>query len=381
MPDAPIEVLLLSSVSGVHLENVESWLSSAGLRTEIVALLDHDAWRQIMAGGGVRRALTRLAATCAFPFLALWQSIHAKPDVIIVVTNPYFLPSVVLATRRLHGAKVIPLIYDLFPDVLTHQRRGRRYDIVDAVFGRANEILFRRSDGVVFIGDRIARHAQDRYGRVAHPTTIAAGGDFPDLEAHHECAAEDLLAWVGDRTLVSYVGNLGTAHDWQTMVEGVLHLDPEEHAFVCAAIGSGSRQLQRLRSVEHVKLVPPLSGSRWATLLRRTDIFVVTQRARHRTSCTPSKLFGALAAECAILAVAPRDSDLSDIVTETACGVVVQAGDAAGFAEAIGMMSRREALSKYKRAALHAMQTRYGPATLRVKWSTYVASIARRDEA
>ena len=138
MADPPARVLVLSSVSGVHLENVERWLSSAGEATRLVSLIDHRRWRRIMAGSPITRILARLAVTFVFPPLAVLASVRSKPEVIVVVTNPYFLPSLVLATRGWHGAKVVPLVYDLFPDVLTESRRGPPYRLVEALFARSN---------------------------------------------------------------------------------------------------------------------------------------------------------------------------------------------------------------------------------------------------
>jgi glycosyltransferase involved in cell wall biosynthesis len=74
----------------------------------------------------------------------------------------------------------------------------------------------------------------------------------------------------------------------------------------------------------------------------------------------PGKLYTALAAGQAILAITGRDSQLAAIVEEHRCGFRIDQGDSAGIVEALQQcLTNPELLEQTKRNARHCFEARF----------------------
>jgi glycosyltransferase involved in cell wall biosynthesis len=93
----------------------------------------------------------------------------------------------------------------------------------------------------------------------------------------------------------------------------------------------------------------------WIEVMERADVALVTMVPGSETVVMPSKTYSAMMAGQAILAIAPEDSDLVDLIKAAHCGWWVAPGDVAGLGAAIEaiaqnpleLMEKREHAFKY----------------------------------
>jgi colanic acid biosynthesis glycosyl transferase WcaI len=305
------------------------------------------------------------------------------PRVLVPTTNPFTLPLVAVALRRLHGRRVVPLVYDLWPDALEAGGIATAGSRLSRLGAAANRGWFARADGVVFIGHRMARHAIARYGAPKRWTVIETGADSAELSPEAvgpEAAESELERWCEGRTVCAYVGNMGRMHDVATLRDAVptLLADPRNAAVsvVIAASGPGVDELKsawRDLPATRVRFEPPLSDRAWARLLVRAAVAFVSLRDEASMTCIPSKAFSALAAGEALCVIAPDDSDLADLVRLHRCGIQVTPGDADGLTRALTTLaSDPDALASARDAARSAARDHYDIARLAERWQAFL---------
>jgi colanic acid biosynthesis glycosyl transferase WcaI len=279
--------------------------------------------------------------------------------VLVVTTNPFFLPFVLLASRPLHRRRVIALIYDLYPDALAMTPGRRPPRVLSALAGAMNRTVFSRADHVVFIGDAMAAHAMEQYGRPPRFDIIETGASLSELADAPALDGEPtaLDEFCRGRIVASYVGNMGHAHDVDTIaavLPGWLEEGHGKRALVIAASGPGVAVLREaLRKVppDLFRIVDPLDDAAWVALLRASAISIVTLKSAAWGTSIPSKLFSAMAAGNAIMAVAPPRSDLARIVRDSGCGQVAAPGDAGEATNALSVLSSANALQQARAQA------------------------------
>ena len=363
MTDGPASsrsrIVIASCVGGGPMERLASRLPDA----RVVAGFTADRWRSLMSAGPLQRALAKAQAMLLFPLRAVAAAYRSR--LVVATTNPFLLPPVLVATRPLHGRAVVALVYDLYPDVVEAVGLGRRNGLLTAIGTALNRWWFRRADAVVFIGERMARRAIARYGKPRRWMVLETGADAAefggDPDAH-------------ERRVISYVGNLGHVHDWDTFAEGVPRWlagdSSKEYEVVFAASGPGAAALRRHWHGHHrIRLEEPLDDAAWRALLEQTAIALVSLRNTAAHTSIPSKTFSAMAASSAIVAVAPIGSDVAAVVLEHDCGAVVAPGDVNGLAaELQRLTSDAAALGRAQRNARRAVEAHYDIGRLAERW-------------
>ena len=253
---------------------------------------------------------------------------RARPgDIFVVVTNPFFLPALAGRWARETGARVVHLVYDLYPDALLYGG-GMSLRHPAARFARqTTRAAIARSDATVYLGEQLRRHAESAYGVARRTVVIPVGTDvagFRGCEPHPRAQA-------GLRCL--YSGHMGLLHDWQTLAGLFRRGLPAGVEVEIAADGPGAVQLKDVLRSEKLDTngAVVVSGTRgdvaWRSALLAADVALVTMMPGAEKVVMPSKTYSAMAAGQAIMAVCPETSDLAELVRRHDCGWVVAPGD------------------------------------------------------
>lgn len=352
------------------MERLAMALSERGCRAEVVAGYSPEEWRRLMSSGALGRLRARSRAILGFPVIASLDAFRGGNKTIVATTNPFFLPFVLILSKAIHGRTVIALLYDLYPEALEASGTRRFPGIAASVCGWLNRFVLSNADGVVFIGKQMAAHIRGRYSDPRKQMVAETGA----MLREHEGVSPGGRAEAG--WLLSYVGNLGRVHDWHTVAEALPKIVSENVKLVCAASGPGVelwKKVSRNLSGESVEFVGPLGDQAWCELLAKTDVSLVTLRSEAVFTSIPSKLFSAMAAGCAIVAVAPRGSDLAEVITRHRCGRVVAPGDALGLVTALDDLFRDpQELKRCQAVARDAVASHYDISRLAERWEGFL---------
>ena len=265
-------------------------------------------------------------------------------DVVVAKTDPPLISIVVSLTARIRGALLVNWLQDLFPEVasvltpglmpawlerrlIAARDRSLRRAVMNVVLseGMRRRVL---STGVETTRVRIVPNWADTDSVVPQPTTIS--------QARHRLG-------LGGRFVVGYSGNLGRAHEFDTLV-GAARLLRADSRFAFLITGSGARaealqESVRAEGLNNFFFQPYQPAELLSDSLAAADIHFVSLLPALEGLIVPSKIYGILAAGRPALFVGDRNGDVARMLREHDCGTAVALGDCAGFAAELRLLA------------------------------------------
>lgn len=295
-------------------------MSGLGHESRLCYAVSAGDYRSAQSGWGKLRL--RWRCYIGYPW-RIWRAC-SRPGtrVAIITSNTFYVPGLI---ARSHHPDVVPvhLMYDLYPDALIHAGIIRENGWADRLLGRWMRRSFVDAAANVFLGEHLLRYAEARHGKIPRAVVIPVGAEGAFFNDHFPMSRPDGVAPV-----IYYGGNLGRMHDVATFA-GVLSAAEASH-FVWKFQGNGGGMLRLAelkatgRLPEWVDVGGNLPDSAWAAAMLAADIALVTILPGAEAVVMPSKTYSALVAGQAILAIAPRASDLADLVLKHDCGWVIE---------------------------------------------------------
>jgi glycosyltransferase involved in cell wall biosynthesis len=228
-----------------------------------------------------------------------------RDTTIVALTDPPLISVVAALAAKLRGATLVNWTQDLFPEVA--EALGMR---ALRVLRGVRDWSLRRAKVNVALGDSMAARLPN--GVVIHNWADAA---LHPVETPHA------------RFVVGYSGNLGRAHDAQTMLAAMRTLrDDDGIEFV---VTGGGAQLNELRAerLPNLRFEGYAPRERLSESLSSADAHLVTLLPSLEGLIVPSKFYGILAVARPVLFVGARDGELARIITAHECGYVIEPGD------------------------------------------------------
>jgi glycosyltransferase involved in cell wall biosynthesis len=315
------------------------------------------AW-EILAGVHVHRvAATRFGRSQSFgrgfDYLSFWASVGravravSRPgDILVAKTDPPLLCVAAMRAARQQGLHLVNWLQDLYPEV------GARLGVpllggpLGAGLTRLRDETLHAAVANVAVSDHMAQTVRGR-GVIADRVHVIP--NWCDDEAVQPLASHDnplRRAWgLEDRFVVGYSGNLGRAHEFETILAAAERLR-HDHRIVFLFIGGGGRiEDLRHRIAERglerqFKFVPYQDREVLKYSLTLPDLHWLSLLPELEGLIFPSKLYGIAAAGRPFIAVTAGDGEIADLTRQYECGIVVEPADAAGLAELLTRLSK-----------------------------------------
>lgn len=265
--------------------------------------------------GLVGRALDYLTFYLS-AFVALLQHRRA---VVVAMTDPPLM-SVVAAVA---SKRVVNWVQDLFPEVA--ESLGIR---VPRLVRTLRDWSLRRARANVVLGDLMA-------ARVPKSVVIH---NFADADLAPQPRPAALNA--SDVFVVGYSGNLGRAHEFETIMGAMQRLPDVQFLFT-----GGGAQLDTVKrfAAANATFRPYAPREELSTSLSAADAHLVSLKPSLEGLVVPSKFYGVLAVGRPVVFVGARDGELARIIDEHHCGIVVEIGDVDGLTDAIRTLANDRA--------------------------------------
>jgi len=375
-PRPTFRVILALPVGGMALWNsLTRELRSLGHEVEYLSEVDQSHYR--FRAGVLRSLVMRLRMWVVFPLRVLWRSWSCRHshDFLLVPNTPPFLPALVATCAPRGRMQRIQLLYDLYPDLLFLSTQCQPSSLKARFLALCTRTALARCNATVFLGEQLKHAAESRYGVARHGVVIEVGSDSKSLLPREDAHADALR--------MIYSGNLGHAHDVDTIVGLLREPLPSGGSIAFHAYGSGYAQLKRSVGVptpERVVFGGPLAASDWAKVMSRAEVALITLRKGAEDVCFPSKAHSAMLAGQAIIAVCTANSDLAETVRRANCGWVVEPGDSAQLRATLQMLAADPAAARA--AGLRALafaKTRLDMTVIARKWAKFLACRSKRQ--
>lgn len=267
-------------------------------------------------------------------------------SIIVTKTDPPLFSIVTAVVTTGRRVARVNWLQDIYPEVAA--RLGVRFvaGLPGRALARLRDWSLRKAVANIALGERMAEFLAERGVPHAKIRTIP---NWVDDEAIRPIAPEASAMrreWgLGDRFVVGYSGNLGRAHEYETLVGAATLLrDRNDIVFLFIGGGFGHDGLKaelRTRGLEGLfQFKPWQDQSRLAESLSVADAHWVSLRPEMEGLIVPSKFLGIAAAGRPTLAVTETDGEIARLARKHQCGVVVEPGDSAGLAAAIEDLAR-----------------------------------------
>jgi glycosyltransferase involved in cell wall biosynthesis len=341
---------------------------------------------------GRRHLVGRSFDYLSFLLSAVWRLRHLvrADDVVVTKTDPPMLSVLTVPVARRRRAWAVNWLQDVFPEVAEQLGLGGRLGcLAYPVLRQLRNRSLRLADANVVLGGQMADRVVDLGMARARIAIIPNWADGASVVPILPSANALRRQWgLEDRFVVGYSGNLGRAHDIDTLLEAIRLVGARARPALPITwlfIGGGG-QLDALRaSVPEqtrgcVRFEPYQPRERLAESLSVADVHLVSLRPELEGLIVPSKFYGVAAAGRPTIFIGDSDGEIGRIVADTGSGLCVAQGDGAGLAEAVMALAtdpkRCRAMGE---AARRAFEADFDVAVALARWQELIERIATRD--
>jgi colanic acid biosynthesis glycosyl transferase WcaI len=330
-----------------------------------------------------RAALPGRAIDYASFYTSAWRllrKILQPADILVAMTDPPLLSILASRATKSRGAHLINWLQDVYPEVAVQLG-------VPALSGRLGKALsylrdqsLRAAAANVVVGARMADQLRDL--GAANVQLIHNWTDDQQIQPVHQADNPLRRLWgLQDKFVVGYSGNLGRAHEFETLLAASESLR-QHPRIVFLFIGAGHRMDELTEQVKargmesRFRFIPYQDRTRLKQSLGVPDLHWLSLKPPLEGLIVPSKFYGIAAAGRATLAITALDGEIANLVRRHECGLVIAPGAAEELASAILRLSNSPAalaaMGGNARAMIEAEFTR---AQAFRRWRTLLAQI------
>ena len=295
----------------------------------------------------------------------------SQGDVIVAKTDPPLISVTASYVARWKGVALVNWLQDIFPEVA----EALTPDLLPRVLARPLIAARDRSLRRAALNIVLSAGMRERLiARGVAPARIKVVPNWADTSAITPRPAADTLTRrrhaLAARFVLGYSGNLGRAHDFDTLL-GAARLLRSEPRFAFLITGAGARaealkQAVAAEGLDSFVFQPFQPAAMLGDSLAAADVHLVSLLPALEGLIVPSKVYGVLAAGRPTIFVGDPDGEIAHLLRDHDCGVVVRTGDSAQLAaqlralsdapahvERMGTRARELALQRY--TAEHAV--------------------------
>ena len=350
--------------------------------------------RELLSGVDVRRtflyvprqpnALMRILHELSFVCSAgVSYVLTRRKDLTIIVLPPLALGVTIGLLARLKRSRIIVHVQDLQPDAAVELGMLKQGLLTRALYW-IEGLSYRLADRVSTISEGMRRKIISKDvapGRTmllrnwANDDIVRPADRCTSLRAEWGLSVEDFV--------VLYSGNLGRKQGLSSLIEAAHRLKSTPSVKILI-VGNGVEQAEliaeaRERSVDNVLFKPLQPLERLSELLATADVSVIPQRRAVTDIVLPSKLCNIMASGRPVVAAAPPGSDLSLILTESKCGILVEPESGEGIAAAIiDLMSNKDLRLQMGENGRSYVESHLTQAALIHSFATQIVAVATR---
>ena len=308
----------------------------------------------------------------------------SRGDLLIAKTDPPMLSIPLSTVANLRSAKLINWLQDIFPEVALRLGTKEPKGVVSNNLERLRNRSLKRASMNVAIGQKMAEVVEDLQistericiieNFVDDQSIIRTDSHSPELRKEWGFRESDFI--------VGYSGNLGRAHDFQTILNVAEMLKKsEEVKFLFIGGGAQYDQLNSeidSRGLTNVYFRPYQPRSKLNESLSLPNLHWASLNPKLEGYIVPSKIYGIAAAGRPLLMIGSPNGEVGRIFSEVPFGECVLPGDSSKAADFIlKAQSNRDFTSKMGRYARRYIDNYVSRNHAIAKWEDLVLRTAQ----
>jgi len=280
---------------------------------------------------GRHKLLGRTADYLSFYLSAGWLLFGiVKPgDTVVAKTDPPLISVVAAMVARWRGGRLVNWVQDVFPE--TAMALG--VEGVSGWLGRAlqrvRDASLRQAAVNVALGEKMAGYLVGRGGRRDRTEVIHNWVDDDSIVPTPPGQNRLREQWgLAGKFVVGYSGNMGRAHEFETILEAAAQLRSEtDIVFLFVGGGNQKAYLEREtaeRGLDQVLFKPYQDRALLPESLGIADVHLVSLRPELEGFVLPSKFYGVAAAGRPVIFIGDPDGEIGGILRSAHCGAAIR---------------------------------------------------------
>jgi colanic acid biosynthesis glycosyl transferase WcaI len=308
-----------------------------------------------LAGRAIDYLTFYLSAACQ-----LWR-IARNRDIIVAKTDPPMLSVIAAPIAWARQAHLINWLQDIFPEVAQALGTGRKTWLVLAyrLMSVVRNWSLRQARANIAIGKRMAKYLEELGVSPGRIRVIPNWADGRLVTPRKDSTNALRLEWnLQHKFVVGYSGNLGRAHEVDTLIDAIARLEQDDQISAldlepAAITGSptalniawlfiGSGALHKpfeakiaSRGLKSTQFRPYQPRERLSESLSVPDVHLVSLRPELEGLIVPSKYYGVAAAGRPTIFIGDEDGEIARLLKAEQCGWTINARNGAALAELV----------------------------------------------
>lgn len=281
-------------------------------------------------------------------FWALFRIVHSG-DVIVAKTDPPLISVIALIAAKLKRARLINWLQDVFPEVAVSLGVLTWRPFIASIRWLRN-LSLRGAEVNVVLGERMQECIGTQGIEHARTAIIHNWADGDLIKPISPASNTLRRAWdLQGKFVVGYSGNMGRAHEFDTIIGAMKYLrDDENVVFLFVGGGAGKKKLELAASDLELKnclFMPYQPRERLSENLSVPDVHLVSLQPSLEGLIVPSKVYGIAAAGRPIMFIGDPDGEVGRLVTKYEFGITIPVGDGKDLAECLQMFKKNPEMS------------------------------------
>ncbi len=306
-------------------------------------------------------------------------------DIVVVKTDPP-LASVVAMLACRDAVIQVTWLQDLYPEVAAALGISVLKGALGKGLMRLRDRSLRRAKMNIAISEGMRSRLMKRGIPEAIIDVIPNWADDSAIHPMPHASNPARQSWgLVDKFIICYSGNLGRAHEADTILsaaEALIRRDDIFFLFIGG--GNGFSKLEKdaaVKNIRNFKFKPYQPRDNLINTLGVADLHLVSLLPTVEGLIMPSKLYGIAAAGRPIIAITATDGEIAGLLKEHDCGVTIMPGDGQRLAEVISSLAGDPAqCALYGANARRMLEGKFLQSTSLNRWYNLLTSLPRDNQ-
>ena len=269
--------------------------------------------------------------------------ITQRGDVIVAKTDPPLISVIAWTVAKLKRVKLVNWLQDVFPEVAEALGVLRWNPLISLTQYLRNISLQGASMNVV-LGERMKQRICEQGIESSKVRIIANWADGNDIKPVLKIDNSLRYSWcLDDKFVVGYSGNMGRAHDFNTLIGAMKYLRNEKN-IVFLFIGGGAGKISietavRQFNLDNCVFKPYQPRDNLSESLSVPDVHFVSLNPALEGLIMPSKIYGIMAAGRPSIFVGDLEGEIAIMLNKFGCGSSFDIGKDKELAEHIKVLA------------------------------------------
>jgi glycosyltransferase involved in cell wall biosynthesis len=273
-----------------------------------------------------------------------WTSLRVlkKNQLVFLVTFSPAMIIISLILKWIKDIQLIPIVYDLYPDVLVVSGIYQEHSIQVRLLNQLNQLLYHHAKHIILIGRDMEKKLKQQFPTVTRTkTSFIPNWAFHDLICPQLKFNNSLLKKleIEDRFVILYAGNMGRTHDIFTILTAAKQLEKNSSIhFLISGYGYQKPMVDHWitqESPSNLTLLEPCLHENLNELLNACDVAIISMQPNMSGVSVPSRMYNHMASGKAIIAMVDSSSELGLSIQEHDIGWIVEPNNCQDLLETI----------------------------------------------